>query len=99
MLDSVEVDIPMSDLQMQELAESSAPLAILVGTLIDNIPESLVIGFNAGTGHVSISFFDGGIYLQHPGSYVQFHRHEKKAGTSSKRILGLLGRGDFGSAD
>ena len=30
----------MSDLQMQELAESSAPLAILVGTLIDNIPES-----------------------------------------------------------
>jgi CRP-like cAMP-binding protein len=55
-LDSVEVDIPLSEQQFKELAQSSAPLAILIGTLIDNIPEALVIGFNAGMDHVGGSF-------------------------------------------
>lgn len=87
-LDSVEVDIPMSDLQMQALAESSAPFAILVGTLIDNIPESLVIGFNAGTGHVSVSFLMA-VFISNIPEALSSSIGMKKAGTSAKRILAL----------
>lgn len=89
-LDSVEVDIPMSDMQMQELAASSAPLAILVGTLIDNIPESLVIGFNAGTGHVSVSFLMA-VFISNIPEAMSSSMGMKQAGTSTKRILGLWG--------
>jgi len=87
-LDSVELDIPMSDLQLQELAESSAPLAILVGTLIDNIPESLVIGFNAGTGHVSVSFLMA-VFISNIPEAMSSSIGMKKAGTSAQRILAL----------
>ena len=55
-LDSVEVDRSLTDREFQELAQSSDPLAILIGTLIDNIPEALMIGFNAGIGHAGSSF-------------------------------------------
>ena len=67
-LDSVEVDFPLSEQQIQQLAKSSAPLAILVGTLMDNIPEALVIGFNTSSGQLSTSFFDGGLYFQYSRS-------------------------------
>lgn len=87
-LDSVEVDIPMSDHQMQALAESSAPLAILVGTLIDNIPESLVIGFNAGTGDISVSFLMA-VFISNVPEAMSSSIGMKQAGTSAKRILAL----------
>ena len=58
-LNSVELDLPFPQEQMlmEKLTRhSSAPLAILVGTLIDNIPESAVIGMTVGQSHVGGSF-------------------------------------------
>ena len=87
-LDSVEVDIPISEQQFKELAQSSAPLAILVGTLIDNIPEALVIGFNAGMGNVGGSFLLA-VFISNIPEAMSSSLGMKHAGTSSKRILGL----------
>jgi CRP-like cAMP-binding protein len=89
-LDSVEVDIPLSEQQFQQLAQSSAPLAILVGTLIDNIPESLVIGFNAGTGHISSSFLMA-VFISNIPEALSSSIGMKQAGTSARRILALWG--------
>ncbi|NJL46195.1 MAG: cyclic nucleotide-binding domain-containing protein [Leptolyngbyaceae cyanobacterium SM2_5_2] len=89
-LDSVEVDIPISEHQFKELAESSAPLAILVGTMMDNIPEALVIGFNTGMGHVSTSFLLA-VFISNIPEAMSSSMGMKKAGNSSRRILALWG--------
>lgn len=89
-LDSVEVDIPISELQFQELARSSAPLAILVGTLIDNIPESLVIGFNVGMGHLGSSFLMA-VFISNIPEAMSSSIGMKQAGTPPARILALWG--------
>jgi len=89
-LDSVEVDLPLSEQQFQQLAKSSAPLAILVGTLIDNIPEALVIGFNAGIGHVSTSFFMA-VFISNIPEALSSSVGMKQAGTPSRQILALWG--------
>ncbi|HIK46432.1 MAG TPA: cyclic nucleotide-binding domain-containing protein, partial [Leptolyngbyaceae cyanobacterium M65_K2018_010] len=87
-LDSVEVDLPLSEQQLKELAKSSAPLAILVGTLMDNIPEALVIGFNAGMGHVSSSFLLA-VFISNIPEAMSSSMGMKQAGTSARRIVAL----------
>ncbi|MBE9136711.1 cyclic nucleotide-binding domain-containing protein [Nodosilinea sp. LEGE 07088] len=87
-LDSVEVDIPISEQQFKELAQSSAPLAILVGTLIDNIPEALVIGFHAGVGHTGASFLMA-VFISNIPEAMSSSIGMRQAGTSSQRILAL----------
>lgn len=87
-LDSVEVDIPLSEEHLQQLAKSSAPVAILVGTLMDNIPEALVIGFNAGVGNVSMSFLMA-VFISNIPEALSSSIGMRQAGTSSKQILGL----------
>ncbi|MGB3136862.1 MAG: cyclic nucleotide-binding domain-containing protein [Nodosilinea sp.] len=87
-LDNVEVDIPISDQQFKELAQSSAPLAILVGTLIDNIPESLVIGFHIGSGHSGASFLMA-VFISNIPEAMSSSIGMRQAGTSSQRILAL----------
>lgn len=89
-LDSVEVDIPISEQQFQELAKSSAPFAILVGAIIDNIPEALVIGFNAGTGHVGHSFLLA-VFISNIPEAMSSSIGMRQAGTPSQRILALWG--------
>lgn len=89
-LDSVEVDIPITEQQFKELAQSSAPLAILIGTLIDNIPEALVIGFNAGLGQVGSSFLLA-VFISNIPEAMSSSIGMKQAGTSSQRILALWG--------
>jgi CRP-like cAMP-binding protein len=90
-LDSVEVDFPLSEQQIQQLAKSSAPIAILVGTLIDNIPESLVIGFNAGgLGNLSGSFLMA-VFISNIPEALSSSVGMKQAGTSARRILILWG--------
>jgi zinc transporter ZupT len=89
-LDSVEVDFPLSEQQFQQLAKSSAPMAILVGTLIDNIPEALVIGFNAGIGHLSSSFLMA-VFISNIPEALSSSIGMKQAGTSAQRILMLWG--------
>lgn len=87
-LDSVEVDIPLSPESLQQLAKSSAPVAILVGTLMDNIPEALVIGFNTGLGNVSISFLMA-VFISNIPEALSSSIGMKQAGTPAKRILAL----------
>ncbi|NER79324.1 MAG: cyclic nucleotide-binding domain-containing protein [Leptolyngbya sp. SIO1D8] len=89
-LDSVEVDFPLSEQQIQQLAKSSTPLAILVGTLMDNIPEALVIGFNAGGGHLSGSFLMA-VFISNIPEALSSSVGMKQAGTSPNRILALWG--------
>jgi CRP-like cAMP-binding protein len=89
-LDSVEVDIPLSDQQFKELAQNSAPLAILVGTLIDNIPEALVIGFHAGVGHTGASFLMA-VFISNIPEAMSSSIGMRQAGTSGRRILALWG--------
>ncbi|PSR18298.1 protein kinase [filamentous cyanobacterium CCP3] len=89
-LDSVEVDIPISEQQFKELAQSSAPLAILIGTLIDNIPEALVIGFHAGTGHTGASFLMA-VFISNIPEAMTSSIGMRQAGTSAQRILALWG--------
>lgn len=89
-LDSVEVDIPLSEESFQQLAKSSAPLAILVGTLMDNIPEALVIGFNAGVGNISTSFLMA-VFISNIPEALSSSIGMKQAGNSPKRILALWG--------
>lgn len=85
-LDSVEVDFPLSEQQIQQLAKSSAPLAILVGTLMDNIPEALVIGFNASSLHLSSSFLMA-VFISNIPEALSSSVGMRQAGTAAKRIL------------
>ena len=89
-LDSVEVDFPLSEQQIQQLAKSSAPLAILVGTLMDNIPEALVIGFNVGSGHLSSSFLMA-VFISNIPEALSSTVGMQQAGTKARRILTLWG--------
>ncbi|WP_204138369.1 cyclic nucleotide-binding domain-containing protein [Halomicronema sp. CCY15110] len=89
-LDSVEVDFPLSEQQIQQLAKSSAPLAILVGTLMDNIPEALVIGFNVGSGHLSSSFLMA-VFISNIPEALSSTVGMQQAGTKASRILTLWG--------
>ncbi len=89
-LDSVEVDFPLSEQQIQQLAKSSAPLAILVGTLMDNIPEALVIGFNVGSGHLSSSFLMA-VFISNIPEALSSSVGMQQAGTKARRILTLWG--------
>jgi len=89
-LDSVEVDFPLSEQQIQQLAKSSAPLAILVGTLMDNIPEALVIGFNTSSGQLSGSFLMA-VFISNIPEALSSSVGMQQAGTSARRILTLWG--------
>jgi zinc transporter ZupT len=89
-LDSVEVDFPLSEQQIQQLAKSSAPVAILIGTLMDNIPEALVIGFGVGSGQLSGSFLMA-VFISNVPEALSSSVGMKQAGTSPNRILSLWG--------
>jgi CRP-like cAMP-binding protein len=89
-LDSVEVDIPITEQQFKELAPSSAPLAILVGTMLDNIPEALVIGFHTGVGQAGASFLMA-VFISNIPEAMTSSLGMHQAGTSARRILALWG--------
>ncbi|MEL6383318.1 MAG: cyclic nucleotide-binding domain-containing protein [Cyanobacteria bacterium J06626_18] len=89
-LDSVGVDFPLSEQQIRQLAKSSTPIAILVGTLLDNIPEALVLGFNVGSGHFSVSFLMA-VFISNIPEALSSSVGMKQAGTPANRILGLWG--------
>lgn len=89
-LDSVEIDFPLSEQQIQQIAKSATPVAILVGTLMDNIPEALVIGFNAGSGQLSSSFLMA-VFISNIPEALSSSVGMKQAGTPARRILTLWG--------
>lgn len=89
-LDSMELDLSTVEEQamLHKLAKSSAPLAILIGTLIDNIPESTVIGMTAGESHFGGSFLLA-VFISNFPEALSSSTGMKQAGTQTSRILGL----------
>ena len=89
-MDSGEIDLSLAEEQamLQRLVKSSAPLAILVGTLIDNIPESTVIGMTAGDSHFSWSFLLA-VFISNFPEALSSSVGMKQAGTPKTAILGL----------
>ncbi|CAN1209545.1 cyclic nucleotide-binding domain-containing protein [Tumidithrix helvetica PCC 7403] len=87
-IDSVEIDLSPSEEQkmIQGLVKSSAPLAILVGTLIDGIPESTVIGMTAQPGHVGWSFLMA-VFISNFPEALSSSIGMKQAGTKNLRII------------
>ncbi len=87
-IDSVEIDLSPSEEQkmIQGLVKSSAPLAILVGTLIDGIPESTVIGMTAQPGHVGWSFLLA-VFISNFPEALSSSIGMKQAETKSSRIM------------
>ncbi|PZO38908.1 MAG: protein kinase [Pseudanabaena frigida] len=95
-IDSVEIDLSPSEEQqlIQGLVKSSAPLAILVGTLIDGIPESTVIGMTAHPGQISWSFLLA-VFISNFPEALSSSIGMKQSGTTKAKImflwLGVIG--------
>jgi len=90
LMDQVELDLLMQQdpAVLEDLVKRSAPLAIVVGTLIDNIPESMVIGLNAGNAHLSWSFLFA-VFISNFPEALASAGGMKQSGTSTVRILAL----------
>lgn len=90
LIDQVELDLLLREdpITLQGLLQRSAPLAIVVGTLIDNIPESAVIGMNAGESHFGWSFLLA-VFISNFPEALSSAVGMKQAGTKTIQILGL----------
>ncbi|BFM39995.1 cyclic nucleotide-binding domain-containing protein [Synechocystis sp. LKSZ1] len=73
---------------LEKLTQHSAPMAILVGTLLDNIPEAMVIGMNANL-HSFGSAFLFAVFISNFPEALSSAFGMKQAGISSHRILYL----------
>lgn len=90
LLDQVELDLLLREdpSAMEGLIKRSAPLAIAVGTLIDNIPEAVVIGMNSGNPHFGWSFLLA-VFISNFPEALASAGGMKQAGTKTSQILGL----------
>ncbi|NER19364.1 MAG: cyclic nucleotide-binding domain-containing protein [Symploca sp. SIO1B1] len=90
LIDQVELDLLLREdsTTLEGLLQRSAPLAIVVGTLIDNIPESAVIGMNVGESHFSWSFLLA-VFISNFPEALSSAVGMKQAGTKTMQILGL----------
>ena len=70
------------------LVKRSAPSAILIGTLIDNIPEALVIGMNVGKNYIGWSFLLA-VFISNFPEALSSAAGMKQTGTKNKEILSL----------
>ena len=89
LMNSVQLDLMLKDSKcLTSLAKHSAPTAILIGTLIDNIPEALVIGLDVGKSHISWSFLFAVFVANFPEA-LSSAAGMKQAGTKNIAILSL----------
>ncbi|MDY7013662.1 MAG: cyclic nucleotide-binding domain-containing protein [Cyanobacteriota bacterium] len=90
LMNRVDMDflLHQDPLVLEDLVNKSAPIAILVGTLIDNIPESMSIGLNAGSAHWSGSFLLA-VFLSNFPEALASAGGMKRSGQPTARILGL----------
>lgn len=90
LMDNVELDLLLREdpAILEGLVKRSAPLAIVIGTLIDNIPESVVIGMNSGESHFGWSFLLA-VFISNFPEALSSAAGMKQAGTKKNRILGL----------
>ncbi|MEQ9621087.1 cyclic nucleotide-binding domain-containing protein [Coleofasciculus chthonoplastes] len=90
LMDQVELDLLLRDDQMtlENLVKQSTSFAILVGTLIDNIPEAAVIGMNSGNSDLGWSFLLA-VFISNFPEALSSATGMKQAGTKTSQILGL----------
>ncbi|MBD0344546.1 MAG: cyclic nucleotide-binding domain-containing protein [Coleofasciculus sp. Co-bin14] len=90
LMDRVELDLLLTEdpAILEGLVKRSAPLAILIGTLIDNIPESIVIGMNAGEPDFGWSFLLA-VFISNFPEALSSASGMKQAGTRKSQILAL----------
>lgn len=90
LMDNVELDLLLREdpAILKGLVNRSAPLAIVIGTLIDNIPESVVIGMNSGESHFGWSFLLA-VFISNFPEALSSATGMKQAGTKKSQILGL----------
>jgi zinc transporter ZupT len=75
-------------LTLKSLLKRSAPMAMLVGTLLDNIPESLLIGLNSGLPQFGWSFLVA-VFISNLPEALSSTSGMKQAGTPTRKILFL----------
>ncbi|MGK7872663.1 MAG: cyclic nucleotide-binding domain-containing protein [Xenococcaceae cyanobacterium] len=90
LINQVELDrlLKEDSTTLEGLVKRSAPLAILVGTLIDNIPEAAVIGMNSGGSHIGWSFLLA-VFISNFPEALSSAAGMKQAGTRKSLILAL----------
>lgn len=90
LMEQVELDRLLREdpITLERLVQRSAPMAILVGTLLDNIPEATVIGMNTQGSHVGWSFLLA-VFISNFPEALSSAVGMKQAGTSKRRILSL----------
>lgn len=90
LLEHVEADQLLAEdpITLKNLVKSSAPLAILMGALLDNIPESAVIGMNASSSQLGWSFLIA-VFISNFPEALCSAAGMKQAGTKKKQILAL----------
>jgi zinc transporter ZupT len=89
-MNQVELDLLLRDDQvtLENLIKQSTPFAILVGTLIDNIPEAAVIGMNSHNSDLGWSFLLA-VFISNFPEALSSATGMKQAGTKTSQILGL----------
>lgn len=85
-LSVLEPIVKDDDKILVKLVQSSAPMAILVGTLLDNIPEALVIGMNANVNHWGGTFLFA-VFISNFPEALSSSFGMKQAGIVNQRIL------------
>ena len=90
LMDSVQLDLMLhqNPETLTGLVKRSAPVAILIGTLIDNIPEAVVIGMNVGKSYLGWSFLLA-VFIANFPEALSSAAGMKQAGTQTKQILSL----------
>lgn len=90
LMDQVELDLLLREDPgtLEQLVKRSAPLAIVIGTLIDNIPESAVIGMNAEGAHFGWSFLLA-VFISNFPEALSSAAGMKQAGSKKSQILSL----------
>ncbi|MEB3161526.1 MAG: cyclic nucleotide-binding domain-containing protein [Synechocystis sp.] len=78
--------IDNGDKLFPKLAQKSTPMAILVGTLFDNIPEAMVIGMNTHVSHLGGAFLFA-VFISNFPEALSSSFGMKQAGISNHRIL------------
>ena len=90
LMNSVQLDMMLKQDSetLTGLVKHSAPMAILIGTLIDNIPEALVIGMDVGKSYIGWSFLVA-VFVSNFPEALSSAAAMKQAGTKNREILSL----------
>jgi CRP-like cAMP-binding protein len=90
LMEQVELDRLMREdpITIAGLVKRSAPVAILVGTLLDNIPEATTIGMNSGGERIGWSFLLA-VFISNFPEALSSAAGMRQAGTSKRQILSL----------